>query len=74
METTTPPLPQLGVKEIEAAIDRLSPGDQATLFALLSRKQREAAGVPEPRVYSREQIEAWVAEDEADMRSFREGK
>jgi hypothetical protein len=34
---------------------------------------REALA-PEPRKFPREQINAWVAEDVAEMKRFREGK
>jgi hypothetical protein len=30
--------------------------------------------LPEPRRFSREQFAAWIAEDEADMRRFKEGE
>jgi hypothetical protein len=30
--------------------------------------------MPEPRKFSRQQMDAWIAEDEADMQRFREGK
>ena len=31
------------------------------------------AELPEPRVFSDEEIQGWLAEDEAGMRRFREG-
>ena len=30
--------------------------------------------MPDPRTFSREQTAAWIAEDEADMQRFRQGK
>jgi hypothetical protein len=30
--------------------------------------------MPEPRKFSRDQMAGWIAEDEADMRRFQQGK
>jgi hypothetical protein len=61
--------------EIEAAADALSPEQkQELLLYLVTRLRAQGARLPEPRQFSREQINQWIEEDEADMRRFREGK
>jgi hypothetical protein len=61
--------------EIEAAADRLPPEQkQELLLFLASRLRAERPVTPEPREFSREQVRAWIDEDEADMRRFREVK
>ena len=60
--------------EIEAAADTLPPEQKQELLLFLATRLR-GAGVklPAPRKFTREQMQAWIAEDEADMRRFREG-
>ena len=61
--------------EIEAAAEALPPEQkQELLLFLAARLRAQGAELPEPREFSREQIAAWIAEDEADMRRFREGQ
>lgn len=61
--------------EIEAAADALpSEQKQELLLFLAARLRAQGAPFPEPRKFSREQVAAWIAEDEADMHRFREGK
>jgi len=58
--------------EIEEAAAALPPRDKAQLMLFLGAQLRaEGARLPEPRRFSREQMETWIAEDEADMRRFR---
>jgi len=60
--------------EIEAAADALPPEQKQELMLFLAARLRVAgARLPEPRQFSSEQTAAWIAEDEADMRRFREG-
>lgn len=60
--------------EIEAAADTLRPEQkQELLLFLAARLRAEGATMPEPRKLTREQVAAWIAEDEADMKQFREG-
>ena len=63
------------LSEIEKAADSLSPEQKQELILFLAARLRAAgARMPEPRKYSREQIETWMAEDEAELRQFkREG-
>ena len=59
--------------EIEKAAVALSPEQKQELMLFLGAHLRaERAGLPEPRQFSREQIQSWVAEDEADLQRFRE--
>ena len=60
--------------EIEAAADALSPEQKQELLLFLVARLRGATNLPEPRKFSREQISAWVDEDEEDMRRLREAK
>ena len=61
--------------EIEAAADALPSQQQEELFLYLAVRLRAGAGqLPPPREFNREQIQAWIADDEAGMRRFREGR
>jgi hypothetical protein len=61
--------------EIEAAADILPPEQkQELLLFLVTRLRAEGAPLPELRKFPRQQIAAWVEEDEADMRRLNEGK
>jgi hypothetical protein len=61
--------------DIEAAVQTLPSEDQQKLFFFLAGKMRKQRGSgPEPRDISAEQIQQWIARDEADMRAIREGK
>ena len=61
--------------EIEKAAEKLSPQQQKELMLFLGARLRaERARLPEPRQFSREQVQSWIAEDEADLQSFREQK
>ena len=60
--------------EIEQAAERLPAEQKQELMLFLAARLRaEGATLPAPRKFSREQMQAWIAEDEADMRRFREG-
>ena len=61
------------IDEIEAAIDSLPSEQKQELFLFLAARLRGAGQLPAPREFSREQIEAWIADDEAGMRRFRAG-
>ncbi|MEJ0090389.1 MAG: hypothetical protein WDM80_11680 [Limisphaerales bacterium] len=59
--------------EIEQAAAALSPQQKQELMLFLGARLRvERAGLPEPRQFSREQVQSWVAGDEADLMRFRE--
>ena len=61
--------------EIEAAADALPPEQKQELMLFLGARLRaQGARMPELRKFSRQQLDAWIAEDEADMQRFREAK
>jgi hypothetical protein len=59
------------IDEIEAAIDSLPSEQKQELFLFLAARLRGAGQLPPPREFNREQIEAWIADDEEGMRRFR---
>jgi hypothetical protein len=61
--------------EIEAVVDALPAGEKQELLLFLAARLRAQAGrLPAPRKFSREQLNAWIAEDEADMQRFHGGR
>jgi hypothetical protein len=63
------------LSEIEAAVDALPLSDKQELLLFVAARLREQGGqLPAPRKFSREQLEVWVAEDEADMQRFNDGR
>ena len=57
--------------EIEKAAETLpTGGKQELLLFLAARLRAEGASLPKPRQFSREQIEGWISEDEADLRRW----
>ncbi|MEO6753511.1 MAG: hypothetical protein ABIP85_17170 [Chthoniobacteraceae bacterium] len=60
--------------EIESATAALSSQEKAELLLFVASQLRaEGAPLPEPRLFSPEQLQAWMDEDEDDMRKFRAG-
>ncbi len=63
------------LEEIEAAAE--APGreekEQLMLF-LATRMRAQGVQLPQPRKFSREQMADWIADDEADMGRFQQGK
>jgi hypothetical protein len=60
--------------EVQAAADTLAPEEKQELILFLAARLRSAGvRLPPPRKFSREQIAAWIAEDEAEMQRFRQG-
>ena len=58
--------------DIDAAVVSLSPAEkQERMLFLASRLRAEGASLPEPRVFSADELACWIAEDEADMRRLR---
>jgi hypothetical protein len=58
----------------EEAAEKLSPAEKQELLLFLATRLRlDRARLPEPRKYTREQMAAWIAEDEAEMRRFQQG-
>jgi hypothetical protein len=61
--------------EIEAAADALPADQKQELFLFLAARLRAGSNpLPPPREINREQIEAWIADDEEGMRRFKAGK
>lgn len=61
--------------EIEAAADALSPEQKQELLLFLAARLRvDRATLPPLRNFTRQQHSEWVAQDESDMRQFRERK
>jgi len=58
--------------EIEQATVKLPAEDQKRLLRFLLRiLPANEAELPDPRIFSNEEIQNWLAEDEASMRRFR---
>ncbi len=54
--------------EIEAAADALPPAQKQELLLFLAARLRAHGGpIPSPRKFPREQIQQWIADDEAAM-------
>ena len=61
--------------EIEAAADALPPEQKQELILFLAARLRAGnEELPPPREFSREQIEQWIADDEAGYRRFLGGQ
>ncbi len=56
--------------EIETAVDALPSEQKQELFLFVAARLRGAGQLPPPREFSREQIQAWIADDEEGMRRF----
>ena len=57
--------------EIEAAVDALPAAEKQQLLLFIAARLRSQGGsLPAPREFTREQVDAWIAEDEADMKGF----
>lgn len=60
--------------EIESTADALPPEQKQELILFLATRLRMSGGkLPPPRKFSKEQVAGWIADDEAEMRRFREG-
>ena len=59
--------------EIKAAADSLPADQKQELFLFLAARLRGAGQLPPP-VLSPEQIEAWIAAEEAGTTRFRDGR
>ena len=60
--------------EIERAVEELPAAQKMELLPFVAKSLREEqAPLPEPRLFSDEQLRAWMDEDEAAMRRFRAG-
>ena len=61
------------LSEIEIAADSLPPEQKQELILFLaSRLRSNGAQLPSPRQFAPQEIASWIAEDEADLKRFRE--
>lgn len=61
--------------EIEEAATTLPAKEKAELLLFVAGQLRaEGAALPEPRLFTPEQLQSWMDEDEEDMRKFRAGE
>lgn len=60
--------------EIERAVEELPSAQKTELLQFVAQSLREEqAPLPEPRLFSDDQLRTWMDEDEAAMRRFRAG-
>jgi len=61
--------------EIVSAAEALPPEQKQELILFLATRLRSTGvKLPPPRKFSKEQIAAWIADDEAEGQRFREGQ
>lgn len=60
--------------EIETAADALPPEQKQELLLFLAVRLREGRTLPQPRDFTKAEMDAWIVEDEADMESFHRGE
>lgn len=60
------------IAEIEDAVDKLNDDERAELLSRIAGSLQLHLAIPEPRIFSKEQIDAWVEEDERGMRELEE--
>jgi hypothetical protein len=57
--------------ELEKAVESLSPEEKQRLLVFLAARLRaESPRLPPPRVFTREEIQAWIQEDEEEARAL----
>ena len=57
--------------ELEKAVESLSAEDKQRLIVFLAARLRAENGkIPPPRTFAREQIQAWIKEDEEEARTL----
>jgi hypothetical protein len=60
--------------EIETAADTLPETQQRELLLfLMERLRAKGPALPEPQLFSKDQIQGWISEDEEDMRGLQRG-
>lgn len=64
--------PMSTITEIEDAVGKLSEDERAELLLRIADSLQLRIATPEPRIFSKEQIDAWVEEDERSMRELEE--
>jgi hypothetical protein len=67
-------LPMKTLVEIERAVEELPTAQKTELLLFVASSLRgQQAPLPAPRLFSDEQLQAWMDEDEEAMRRFRSG-
>jgi hypothetical protein len=60
--------------EIENAAESLpEPQQRELLLFLMERLRAKGPALPQPRIFSKEQIQGWISEDDEDMRRLQRG-
>lgn len=60
--------------EIENAAETLpEPEQRELLLFLMERLRCKGPAFPDPRMFSKEEIQGWISMDEEDMRRFQRG-
>jgi hypothetical protein len=60
--------------EIERAVEELPAAQKTQLLFFVAQSLRDnEIPLPEPRLFSQEQVQAWLDEDEEGMRRFQAG-
>jgi hypothetical protein len=60
------------IAEIEDAVATLGEQERAELMEHISLSLQLRVSIPEPRIFSKEEVDAWVEEDERGMRELEE--
>ncbi len=60
------------IAEIEDAVGKLSDDERAELLLRIGSSLQLHLATPEPRIFTKEQLDAWVEEDERSMRELEE--
>lgn len=61
--------------EIENAAESLpEPQQRELLLFLMERLRAKGPALPQPRIFTKEQIQEWISEDEGDMRRLQRGE
>ncbi len=59
------------LSEIEAAVEALPTTEKQQLFLFLAARLRaEESNLPAPRKFTGDQLNEWIAQDEAEMKRF----
>lgn len=59
------------VQEITTAVDKLPLGELQEVGLFVLRRMREKGSLPPVRLFTKEQVDGWIAEDEREMAALR---
>lgn len=60
------------IAEIEDAVRKLSEDERAEFLLRIAGSLHLRGAMPEPRIFSKEEMDGWVEEDERAMRELRQ--